>query len=83
MIQNPMTWVVFVLALTFLFLLQWFAKKVNRRIGLEPKRQETFLVKLVYVVVFLTSTIGTFFATEQFSVWVKLKSAKGARLNCF
>ena len=41
---------------------------------MQPEQRETFLVKIIYVVVFCVSTIGTFFATEQFSAWVKLKS---------
>lgn len=41
---------------------------------MQPEQRETFLVKIIYVVVFLVSALGTFFATEQFAAWVKLKS---------
>lgn len=41
---------------------------------MQPKRQETFLVKIIYVVVFLVSALVAFFATEAFSSWVKQQS---------
>jgi len=41
---------------------------------MQRKRQETFLVKFIYVVAFLVSASGTFLATDDFSVWVKSKS---------
>lgn len=41
---------------------------------MQPKQQETFLIKIVYVAVFLVSALVAFFATEAFSSWVKQQS---------
>lgn len=37
-------------------------------------RKESFVVKLMYIIAFLVSALGSFYVTAQFSAWVKLKS---------
>ena len=41
---------------------------------MEPRPRETILAKVVFVVAFLASGFGTYFATAQFAAWVQLKS---------
>jgi FtsH-binding integral membrane protein len=72
--QNFMTWVVLVLALAFLLGLLWFAKRLKRKLGMEPPAS-TMSTKLILLsIALLGGLVGSFFSpilTEQ-NVWARL-----------
>ena len=68
-----MIWVVLVLALAFLLALLWFAKKVKRKLGMEPP-PSTMSTKLILLsITLLGGLVGSFFSpilTEE-NMWVR------------
>lgn len=72
--HNLVTWVVVVLALAFLFALLGVAKKIKRKMGVEPPSSTISTKLILLLLVFFGGLAGSFFSTilTEENMWMRL-----------